>query len=96
MELDQKSIAIFLHLQGKNKKSIYTEMKLTLQDQCISYSTITKYIRNCKTSKTVNKETPNANFDEHKIINEKILYRVRFVDVFSYRNRCIITKPRIL
>ena len=74
MELDQKSIAIFLHLQVKNKKSIYTEMKLTLQDQCISYSTITKYIRNCKTSKTVNKETPNVNFDEHKIINEKILY----------------------
>ena len=73
IELDQKSIAIFLHLQGKNKKTIFTEMKLALQDKCISYSTITKYIRSYKTFKTVEYEESTPNFHDLKIVNEKIL-----------------------
>lgn len=46
MELDQKSITIFLHLQGKTNNMIYNEMKEVLGATSVSYSSITRYIRN--------------------------------------------------
>lgn len=45
MELDQKSIAIFLSLQGKSATLIHMEMKNTLGAKCVSYQSITKYLR---------------------------------------------------
>ena len=42
-------------------------------DKCISYSTITKYIRSYKTFKTVEYEESTPNFHDLKIVNEKFL-----------------------
>ena len=50
MDLDQRSIVIFLWMQGKNAKDIEHEINDTLGSICVKYSTITKYIRESKIS----------------------------------------------
>ena len=50
MDLDQRSIVIFLWMQGKNAKDIEHEINDTLGSICVKYSTITKYIRKSKIS----------------------------------------------
>ena len=45
MNIDYRSIVIYLNMQGKSKYEILSEMNLTFQEDIIKYSTITKYIR---------------------------------------------------
>lgn len=73
MEIDQRSIVIYLHMQGKSPKVIEKEMKETLGDTAVKYSTITKYLRNAKfpqSSDAMEIEEQNCESDE---INQKIL-----------------------
>ena len=48
MTLDQRSIAIFLHLERKNDKQIHEEMFLVLNENCVGYSTVTGLLENSK------------------------------------------------
>lgn len=48
MEIDQRSIVIFLSMQGKSPTVIEKEMKDTLGEIAVKYSTITKYLRQTK------------------------------------------------
>lgn len=52
MELDQRSIAVFLYLQGKIKKTVYEEMIVILKDKCVSYQTVTRFIREFQISQS--------------------------------------------
>ena len=58
MTLDQRSIAIFLHLEGKNDKQIHEEMFLVLNKNSVGYSTVTRFIREFQIS---NKAAPIKN-----------------------------------
>lgn len=67
MSLDQRSIAIFLHLQGKNNKAIYSEMLPVLKEDCAGYSTITRFTREFrvfKIIKTIKQEQKVNVFDD--------------------------------
>ena len=73
MELDQSSIAIFLSLQNKDGKTIYEEMKKTLGDVCVSYSTINKYIRDFKYGFKSNRANNQHKVTEPDVNDLKIL-----------------------
>ena len=67
MYLDQRSIAIFLHLQGKNNKAIYCDMLSVLKEDCAGYSTITRFTRKFrvfKIIKTIKQEQKLNVFDD--------------------------------
>ena len=44
MEIDYRSIAIYLHKKGKSSEEITVDMNETFQQDVIAYSTVTKYI----------------------------------------------------
>ena len=58
MNIDYRLIVLYLHLQGKSKSEILSEMNLTFKEDVIKYSTITNYIR-------------QISFQSNKVDNEK-------------------------
>ena len=64
MNLDLRSIVLFLDLQCKSKKAIEIKINNTLQKKAIDYSTVTKYLReNYFSSNNKDNENSNENFE---------------------------------
>ena len=98
MSIDQRSIAIFLYLQGKNNKEIYTDMCTVLQGNCVGYSTITRFIREYKVSniiKPIKTNPKTKDFDDIDIRIQKIVDEEPFLSVRQISTRTGIPKSTV-
>jgi len=75
MNLDLRSIVLFLNLQGKSKKAIGIEINNTLQKKAIAYSTVTKYLRENFFSSD-NKDDGNSNENFEHLLFQQIILKV--------------------
>ena len=73
MEIDQRSIVIFLSIQGKSPTVIEKEMKDTLGEIAVKYSTITKYLRQIKFPPSSNLPEKDENLNVLDKVDQIIL-----------------------
>lgn len=92
MNVDLRSVTIFLYMQGKQPYQIHSEITGTFQNNVIGYSTITKYIRQSKSlQKVKDAENPNENFT-HSIYQKQILKVLKNEPFSSIREIAELTR----
>ena len=79
MNIDIRSIVLYLNMQGKEKSQIKIEINNTFHQKIIGYSTVTKYIREdfFASHKTIN-ENDHIHF-EHLHFQKLIQKRLRII-----------------
>lgn len=98
MTLDQRSIAIFLHLQGKNKKAIHAEMLIVLKGECVGYSSISRFIREFQVFniiKPCKKEEKVNVLDEIDFLIKDVVDEEPFLSVRQIAKRTGIPKSTV-